>query len=185
MAKLVTVSPHILYFNYLCGLVHVESLPGHMYFSLCSVFYNRAFNVVIRRDNNRERDGLALRRKFEDDTGISLGQFPHKWCSFMEFLVALSFRMQDEVYDEKGIYDASYWFYEMIKNLGLVSFNDYNFHDHDNLVVGSTIDRINRRTFNYNGSGGLFPLYLPQEDQRNVEFAKQMTQYLFEHYKHK
>ena len=185
MARLLEINPSILYFNYLCNLVHVEHLPDHQYFSLCSVFYNRAFRVIIRRDNNRERDGLALRRKFEEDTGVKLGGFSRKWCSFFEFLVGLSFRMADEVYDEDGIYDAEYWFYELINNLDLRGFDDYHFHDNDNMTVGRVIDRVNHRQFDYDGMGGLFPLYFPKEDQRNVEVAKQMTQYLFEHYKHK
>lgn len=182
MARL--ASPYHLYFNYLCALVHVESLPGHKYFSLCRVLYDKPFKVVVRRDNNRERDGYALRKKFEEETGVSLGDYLPDFCTFLEFLVALAFRMNDEVYDENSIYDPEYWFYELLDNLGFRSFEDDALLWREEYYVKATVDSINARNFDYTGKGGLFPLVHPRGDQRKLEVAKQMSQYLFEHYKH-
>lgn len=182
MARIAT--PYSLYFNYLCALVKVESFPGHKYFSLCRVLYDRPFVVHIRRDNNRERDGYALRKRFEEDTGVHLGDYAPDWCTFFEFLVALAFRMNDVVYDEENKYTPEYWFYELLKNLNFLKYEDDTVGSLEKYLIDATVDCVNARNFDYSGRGGLFPLLHPKGDQRRQEVAKQMSQYLFERYKH-
>ena len=69
----------------------------------------------------------------------------------------------------------------MLTNLGVRDFND-DLYEKDNPEeeINLMLDEIIWRTYNYDGSGGLFPLREPVGDQRDVELWYQLCAYLIE-----
>lgn len=160
------------YFLFLCSKVdHDEERDFYgLLKQLHSIEFSEDTFKVIANDVNRIGDGLDVRDGFEN--GDIEGP-----CSFLEFLIGLSYRIEDVI----GIpYEESFW--EMIDNLDLLEFDD----DHLDLGECGTVDDtitifLNRR-YARNGVGGLFPLRNPKEDQRKVEVWYQMQAYLIENY---
>jgi hypothetical protein len=122
----------------------------------------------VPNDDNRARDGLDLRRRFERETSIMLPDLGE--CTMLEFLVALSIRLNETVYDYNDPDRVSDWFGELIDNLEV-----------DRKSIDEIFQCLNGRTYDYNGgNGGLFPLENPREDQREIEVWYQMMAYLRE-----
>lgn len=162
----------------------VSYFMGPKYNELFFTLNNMYFLPIIPRDENREADGIALRDEYYCTSSDQRNIKVHSSCTFLEFLVALARRM-NYIYariDEDRLQDC---FWMLINNMGLMQYtdeyiqNDPYYTDFIS-VVKDIIDRINNRTYDASGEGGLFPLKYPRTDQRNVEIWYQMQQYLNE-----
>lgn len=141
------------------------------------------FYWTIPLDENRAIDGLELRKRYldlhrewdEESQDLLLGQ-P---ATFFEVVIALARRIEFELYSPTSKATVGDYFWELIQNIGLSEFIDHNANpDHLWCVVTRVIDR----DYEYDGTGGLFPLQHPRQDQRNVELWNQMHRYLAEQY---
>lgn len=166
-----------LYFKWLYSQVDdsEEKNPKYTYWRLLRLFYTKEFVWFVPNDDNRLEDGKDLRYEFIDD--LELQDVDRGWtnlgCSMLELLVGLSRKLS---FEADG--PARYWFWQLIGNLGLYSYNDEKrFRDHE---VEAVMDRVIFRTYDYNGVGGLFPLKHPDRDQRRVELWYQMSAYILE-----
>ena len=151
--------------------------PARSHWLLFADLYQIEFSWFIPNDDNRFYDGLDIRQEFIDkEEG---GDVPDIWlaeaCSFLEMIVALSYRMAYE-----SEFEADFWFWKMIDNLNLRSYVDEKYDDDAKLLVDETINTVVERTYLADGKGGLFPLAHPGRDQREVELWYQMSQYLME-----
>ena len=176
-----------MYFRWLCDFIGLdgENCP---YYLLCEMLFERDFDIVIERDENRVADGYALRDEFlktlETVDDIS---FPEKQTSVFEVLIGIAIRMAFEV-DEHGSDDwardtVGILFLELIGNLGLLEFMDDEWDMYPSArIVNDTLDTLLERTYEPDGGGGLFPLQNPHGDQRDVEIWYQMQSYLSEKY---
>lgn len=135
------------------------------------------FYSILKKDLNREDDGLILREKIMgDDSDYITGP-----CSLLEMLIGLAERMDEIMYDPDSGDGVSRWFWEMIENLGLDEMSD----DHYNTkIVENHLRMLLERTYDSDGMGSLFPLEYPDYniDQRDVEIWYQMQNYLNERY---
>jgi hypothetical protein len=151
--------------------------PSRTYKNLLYILYTNQFVWLIPNDDNRAEDGKYLRYEFLEDEGIDLQRRDDYWMqqapSFLEFLVALVRRL--EFSTER---DVSSWFMELLDNLDLKQFNDRTPIDRN--YVEAVLERVNWRTYEYNGGGGLFPLVYPERDQREVEIWYQLNSYILE-----
>lgn len=97
-------------------------------------------------------------------------------CSMLEMLVALGRRLSFQMEGE-----SRFWFWTLLENVGLDKFND-RFYKTDKQAeeVDEVLQRIIWRNYAEDGSGGLFPLKHPDEDQRKVEMWYQMSAYILE-----
>lgn len=169
------------YFGWLKTLVEYFDTPiPHM--QLFRRLHQNTFIPVIERDQNRADDGIALRdeapKLLVPEETISTIDSP---CSFLEFLIALARRM-NYIYarpDEDRTQDC---FWTLLRNLGLDELDDsqYSYLGVADEMVDAAVSRVNDRTFETNGYGGLFPLEHPRMNQRNVEIWYQMNQYMIE-----
>lgn len=144
--------------------------------------YQNTFIPMIERDQNRAYDGIALRdeapKLLVPEETINTIDSP---CSFLEFLIGLARRM-NYIYarpDEDRTQDC---FWTLLRNLGLDELDDSRYSDFvvADEMVDAAVSRVNERTFETNGYGGLFPLEHPRINQRNVEIWYQMNQYMTE-----
>ena len=163
---------------YLRWLYDLVVSPGRRaksrsYSALIRQMYITEFVWFIPNDDNRIEDGKALRNEFLEQTNneaepdwLDLG------CSFLEMLIGLARRLAfDTDNPERN------WFWHLVDNMGLL---DYNDRDYVEAEVGRAIDGVIWRTYNPDGSRGLFPLRDPHTDQTQVELWYQMSAYLLE-----
>ena len=171
------------YFNWLCDLVHIDQV-NRSYYILAKDLYNKEFVAYVDHDENRAYDGMELRDECLEELGYPKYTNIDRPCSVLEMLISLARRMDFEtsdVYEDDSNDRTTYWFWEMIDNLGLIKFDDESYIDLEGQIfVDSIIDTFVRRKYKPNGEGGLFPLRHSKEDQRDVEIWYQMYMYLAE-----
>lgn len=153
--------------------------PSNNHWNLLRVLYSTAFSGFVPNDDNRSADGKDLRIEFLQTTGYPLHDPYGTWfdldCSIFEMILALARRA---AFEDESLGSPVEWFWRMIHNLELDSYTDDIFEIAIHEEVIEVLDRLNRRTYSRNGSGGLFPLKSTKVDQRNVELWTQMSAYL-------
>ena len=158
----------------------IEYFDGPSHNILLEHLYTLSFTPRINRDINRESDGIRLRDEYFVD-GVDEESIIDTPCSFLEFLIGLARRM-NYIYsriDEDRTRDC---FWMMIDNLELTCFDDRYLSRAPGRIraITEAVNIVVDRTYEEDGSGGLFPLKHPRENQRNVEIWYQMQQYLNE-----
>lgn len=159
------------YFHELCDLVLAKD-SDVSYEMLMRILFEREFRWSNDMDANRARDGLDVRAVYLDHD--------HSPCSWLEMLIGLAQRMS---FIQGG--EVSYWFWELIQNLGLDLCPDSKFKRAKGKwshFVWAILDIVAENAYDFDGSGGIFPLQHPKEDQRNVEIWYQMHAWLEENY---
>lgn len=155
-----------IYFGWLCSLAGVpEEDENHL-----RVLYSIPFETHVPNDENRAEDGMALREEFVLRYGINMGYREREWmrfeCSIFEMMVALSERAAFQ--SDLTVGD---WLGIITENLGIRS---------GQVPPRAAARKLNRRTYAADGTGGMFPLMHPNQDQREVEIWYQMSAYLIE-----
>ena len=154
------------YFEWLCNKVGYNE----DYDALLCYLFNRDYKWVMDMDENRCQDGLWQRRMFMEQEGVRGDPFNDKPCSILEMLVALAVRLEDDVMGDPDL--CVFW--RMIHNLGLDETGSEDMWD--TIISGW----MSRGSIDYDGSGGLFPLRHPRQNQRDVEIWGQAMDYLNE-----
>ncbi len=164
------------YFVWLCRQVGVVRRRARKdnYYNIMKMLYTKEFVWIILKDENRAAEGLELRREFLEDRGFTPDpSFLELGCDMLELFVGLARRF--EYLWDAPISDR-FWF--LMGSLGLEAFND-SVSIPEELVL-DRLDRFMWRQYDYDGTGGLFPLKNPQQDQRNVELWFQMNYWSME-----
>ena len=164
------------YIGWLCDKV---ALDQTRYSRLAATLFATPFDWPgkIPLDSNRASDGLQLRYEYQMETGNIVGDISSD-CSVLEMMVALSERI-DGIVGEPGEEHFNKWFMEMLMNLGLDNETNRYFNSTE---VGYVLKDCMSRRIDFDGSGGLFPLRYPTEDQRDLSIWDQMSCYLNENY---
>lgn len=177
--------PEVRYFEWLYGLVAdpYETDPEETYYSLLALMNNQRFLDFVGNDHNRAEDGKMLRDEFCD---VDLGSWPDTHmsfifqpCTMLELLIGIARRAAFETEGSSLDLDVDGWFWELVRNLGLIDFSDANWNAPNN-HSRSTLRRVLKRLYSPSGEGGLFPLRNPKKDQRKVELWYQMNAYILE-----
>ncbi len=150
--------------------------PKDSYFKLAEQLYTKEFLWYVQNDDNRNTDGIELRKVFLNETG---SEYPgDEWLnmssSMLELVIGISERLS--FLDDRIPY---VWFWELIDNLG-ISYCDDEYDIDVEYAVDDALDRVIWRLYDPDGSGGLFPLQNPDTDQRHVELWYQMSAYVNE-----
>lgn len=170
------------YFHWLCELINAER-DEDGYWLLAKKLHSEPFYSFVPHDENRAKDGLELREEY-----LSMTNYPKYVrldigdCTVLEMLIGLARRIDYETASAQVEVDnTDFWFWEMIRNLGLEDFSDseYMLRNGDVYVEEAIIRFLERKYFR-NGKGGLFPLKNPTCDQRKIEIWYQMNNYLIE-----
>lgn len=136
--------------------------------------YTREFVMLVPNDDNRCKDGIALRDEFKrSDPSIRPSRiWMSTGCSVLEMMIGVARHI---VFEMDG--DVGEWFWHLIDNLGLTRYNDKRYNAR---WIDQVVERLVWRQYSYDGKGGLFPLKEPYEDQRQVELWFQMESYMLE-----
>lgn len=157
--------------------------PSHTYWILSEQLFNTPFIYYVPNDENRAADGIDLRNTFMDDSGWQLTRiFLNSECSILEMLIALADRAAFSGGDLGIAEGIGEWFHIFLRHLGLTEYTD-DLYSNDITAsrnVDQIIDGFNRRTYSFEGIGGLFPLRNAQNDQATVELWYQLETYILE-----
>jgi hypothetical protein len=171
------------YLTWLYGLVtSVQNRnPALNHWQLLGQMYTKQFEGYVPNDDNRAADGKDLRIRFLQSTGYPLNDPYGLWfdlgCSLLEMIIALAERVS---FEDEAQGTPVEWFWRLVHNLELDRYTDDIFEISIQEEVEEVLERLNRRTYQYDGTGGLFPLRRAMEDQRTVELWTQMSTYLLE-----
>lgn len=191
----------VLYFNWLCNMVHVDDYIGKSWYILAKLLHNMEFYSVIHNDENRASHGAHLRQVWlssleneAEELGLGYPLCPQGAldgpCTILEMLVALALRIESEIMqDEDRGNRTAEWFWVMIRNMfrkyRLAEFGDDCITPKQNDIVHMVVTRMLDREYWADGhGGGLFPLDRNEsgEDQREVEIWYQAQYWLQENY---
>lgn len=134
------------------------------------LFHTRFLSVLIP-DEQRALDGIYLRKEYGADYGFLQD------CSVLEMLAQFSIRIETEWIGNPRNFRPDIIFWTMLKNLGL----DLCY---DEVYSPDTVDHMlsmwMERSYNPDGTGGIFPMKYTKRDQRDVILWDQMLEYLTE-----
>lgn len=152
-----------------------ETNPSKSYWELFYILHTTPFEWFIPNDDNRAVDGIDLRYEYLG-AEMANNDWLEEECSMLEMIISLSRRLSFEISEPT---DVCFWY--ILSNLGI----DREFNDTVEGVrkvanVRDILETVVRRTYDYDGTGGLFPLINPKQDQREVEIWYQMSAYLAE-----
>jgi len=166
------------YFEWLYKQVSSVRLrnPSRTYWRLLRQLYTKEFVWHVANDDNRVEDGRDLRVEFARQSRVRIdSDWLDLGCSMLEMMLGLSRRLAFEAGGE-----SRDWFWQLIENLGLTTFNDMNYNESYEREVDRVLEDIIWRRYRPDGSGGLFPLRYPDRDQRKVELWYQLNAYILE-----
>ena len=154
-------------------------LYPHNFELLMRKLHDTEFEWILERDENRMKDGMALRYDFFDEqTDIEGGAFMRP-ASVLEVLVGLAVRLDCEYIGDPGSPHPEIIFWDMIKNLGLDKYNDAHFNE---MYVEEIIENWLKRQYRSDGKGSIFKLKGDTFDCRNEEIWKLAMAYITENY---
>lgn len=167
-----------LYFKWLykqVGSVR-EKDPSKSYWNLLRQLYQKEFVWFVPNDHNRVEDGRDLRLRFVHYSGVNPSdEWMSLGCSMLEMMIALSHRLAfEDGHSPRG------WFWRLIENLGFTELTDANWGELTDEAVDEVLEQVIWRTYAPDGTGGLFPLEQPTQDQRQTEIWYQLCAYLIE-----
>jgi hypothetical protein len=163
------------YFDWLCTLIRFPN-DGHTYLGLMQIMHAKEFVWIVGNDDNRLSDGRDL-RVYYINAGLDIGdpQFKNNGpVSVLEVLIGLSSRL---AFLMDG--NSKVWAWQLVENLGLhKKFDPIDQATED--AINEILDNLIWRTYEYDGSGGFFPLRFPEKDQTKVEIWYQMAAWIEE-----
>ena len=162
------------YFEWLTLIVCPEESERESYQKLFKILFEYEFIPIVKNDDNRAIDGTQMRIHYEDEIGKSCEIFGG--CRVLEMLVALACRCENTIMHDPDEGDRTYiWFWEMIRNMGLISDDDWDFNEE---AVTAGIERLNNRTYEKDGFGGPFYIAGFRKDMRKIELWYQLNHWL-------
>mgnify|MGYP007101905617 CR=1 FL=1 len=165
------------YFRWLIGLIGDEYIERN-YQKLLGKLYATDYLWELDYDKNRAVDGLFLRRIFAQETGMYVPDDGH--CSVLEMMIALARKAEDDIMHNPDFGDRTgYWFWTMIRNLGLDIYDDGYFFESE---IDRILDVFIHHRYAMNGSGGAFPVRTKTRDLRKTDLWWQMNAYLEENF---
>lgn len=163
------------YFVWLCAKVTDSSTSHQPYYELYRQMHQYEFVWVLPGDANRVGDVIDLRVAYRHTFHLSQKEFekchPEPGASVFEVLIAFLRHAEFQT----QISEAE-WFHTFIENLGLE--DEYDAGGVDEQRVDSILYNFVWRTYEPDGTGGIFPIRIPLEDQRKVEIWFQFFEYL-------
>ena len=172
--------PENNYFKWLCDIVGGMCARS----KLLSILYDIDYYWIVSFDEDRETDGLYLRKVYKDFVGAEREPDIGK-CKVLEVLVSLAISCEDNIMHDRDIGDRTgVWFWLMLTNLGLMEmrFTDSYLTNEEEEEVRSVIDFMLSRKYGNDGQGSLFPCASFVPNFVNLDLWLQMNTYLNENF---
>lgn len=196
------------YFNYLSSLVADQNHDPKRYSKLLALLYETPYQVLNPMDANRVLDGEALREKWLDHARVKDERLRVEYvkdlgtdapsmlgASMLEVLIGLAVHINDYILadpDKPELVANLFWnFIDNIVDYGSFGSKyhaasdilyDEVWCDYTRDTMNTCLDRINKRTYHTDGTGGLFPLRKETINQRKEELWTCAIAYINENY---
>ena len=153
----------------------MNEVKGTYYDELLLKLYSLPFDVPEDdMDHSRMMDGLKLRDIFVRETRNNY-EVPSKTCSFLEMLIAMAKRLDDQVLYEVKFGDRSVdWFWMFIDNMDMSDATNEHWNLHWDKYVYNRYCKIMKRLYAPNGKGGIFIVLREGVDCREVDLWRQL-----------
>lgn len=179
-AKKPVFNADFLYFQWI-----LDVIKGNYYEKLLECLFSVKFNPDPESlDNNRAMDGLRLRERFFEE---NKGKIPMKKgpCTFLEMLVALSIRLDNDILYESRFGDRHLdWFWMFIDNMELTDATNEHWNPHWDRFVKQKCRKIKGKSYKSDGNGGMFVVKEhPEADLRDCDIWRQMIWWVDENIK--
>ncbi len=187
-------NPYQRYFSYLASLVgrHCDAgqPDGNMntFTSTLRWLHTKEFRWFVMNDDNRNADGLALRRRYEELTGEAVG--PENLCglinaSLFEVIIGCASRLSFFLGGNLDGDDRAGAFWMIMGNLKLDKRPDKIWNNYDGDFgqgpdYETIVSNLILRRFDVRGNGSMFPLRYPPGDPCTAEIWMQMNWYAHE-----
>lgn len=161
------------YYQWLVGLLNDEYLTGS-YQKLLRRMFDTEFTWDVEYDSNRASDGLLLRSEYSRQTHRVLSS--DRGCNVLEMFIALCQRCENDLMYDPDLGDrTTYWFRMVINNLGLDTYDDYNyFEEHVDYILGKFMSR----DYESDGFGCAFLCASFSPEFKRMDLWKQLNVYL-------
>lgn len=171
----------IKYFEHLVSTVCNKQHRKNDYIPLLDLLHSMKFVVVIDFDENRANDGCYLRQRWlqKIDEYDRLGEFEDDPASVLEVLIGIADRLEASVGDPVKGNHISDKFWELLRNLNI---EQYDSKHYSPINIKERVRNWMYRKIEFNGIGGIFPLKMCENDQRDEEIWAQMNLYIMENY---
>lgn len=156
------------YFRYLGDFVGADTLMDGRYWMLLKTlhsiefyWFNSPWKVAL--DSNRAESGEMLRKKFFYEShhyNDNYEEFLYKPCSMLEMMIGLAKQLEGLLADIY-VWDpdtTQYWFWAMVKNLGLLDCSDDNWSVKKAAKIRHAVTDMLDRNYDKNGHGSMFPV---------------------------
>lgn len=146
---------------------------------VCSVLHGIEWRSPIPMDRNREEDAVFFRTAYLDREGVAPSRvWQTTRVSVLEVLVALANRAV--MADSRDVSSVELIMKDILNNSGLGVYLGQALTDDDVEEIRTIVRHILDREYDYDGTGGWFPLSNPPRDQRGEELWYQMQAYFVE-----
>lgn len=176
------------YFNQLVKIISSYKDPDYIsnHIDVLKLMYDTTFSVVIDNDENRIKDAINFRHGVLNALGINTNKyFEDGSASLLEVMISLADRMSFIISDPNNPNRLGECFWDIFSNIGMHMYTNEFIQDQNEKAMAFYRDDVKclmDRNYEYNGTGGFFPLIYANQDQRRVEIWYQMQAYLDEKY---
>ena len=158
----------------------MDCQEGKSYKKLLRALYMIEFHSLIPYDDDRAKDGIALRDIWSDaNNGMEIDFGP---CKILEVLIGIAFRVEAQLFGSKWAEEWNYKkiFWVLIENLGLIEFCDVFFVTCDVFYekIVTICDVFCDRKYTCDGFGNIFYIKNAQKDMRKLNIWTQMGIYV-------
>lgn len=152
------------------------------YSLLLNCLFDIPFRSYVEMDNNRIEDAIYMRKEYLYDDisrGIDVSIVEDRYVSVLEVLIALAKRMENDILCDpmEEIDHSADHFWLFLRNLGVERYSNGRFLEAE---VRDKCEKWVRREYKKDGTGSIFPIRKPKNDQRKIEIWAQMHAYLME-----
>ena len=134
-------------------------------------------------DKNRMSDAMKLRRSYMEETHLEDEEFYEIPPSVLEVLIALAYRIENDILSESDGITAEDMFNMFLENMGIDFIFDWEWDDDKEVYIQLQACRFMDRLYNADGSdGGIFVLKHPDKnvDLRTKDIWMQAQHWLRE-----
>ena len=164
------------YFKWLIESIDPKHMIGKGYQPVFRKLYDTNFRWSSRfaDDENRARDGLALRERFAEIRHIDISEIGllDKPCSCLEMMIGIASRIEYEILSMPGEENVPGWFWRFMDSLELLPENP---RISDPSYVTKRLDIWLDRKYERDGKGGIFVVKDGYFDMRKMTIWKQMN----------
>lgn len=167
--------------DYLTWLINrINVVEDRNYGMLLRELYRHEFYAIVKYDEDRGMDGMALRDAWADEVGYT-GGTPFGPPTVLETIIGISLRIEDKIFGgpwaEEWDYKRIFW--DLINNLGLFEYDGLLTSD-EYEDIGTVLEGFLSKTSHCDTFGNIFVFSVTTINLRKTNLWGQMHAYIGE-----